>query len=119
MQSNSVLRRGYTLLTTVPVGDLQITGPVSGSANVTYVFTAATNLTATAPITYEWLPSGQPALFHYGGGVTDTARLSWAAEGVQTVTVTATNALGTASRTHAITLTGSWHSVYLPVVLKH
>jgi len=105
VQNNGVLSRGYTTLTTSPVVDLNIDGPITGAVNTLYFFTATANLTASTPVTYLWQSAGQPAVLHANQSLTDTAVLSWTMEGTQIITVTATNATGTVSHTHLISIT--------------
>ncbi len=84
-----------------PLTGVAIDGPVSGTLTL-YTFTASITPTdATPPITYTWSPT--PA----SGQGTATASYRWATTGTHTVSVTAVNCGGTASDTHAVTVTGS------------
>jgi hypothetical protein len=96
---------------------LSITGPSVGFTGVYYSFTAAiTPPGATPPIGYNWSP--EPA----SGQGSDTASYSWASEGVQTISVNASNCDGggAASDDHIITLSGGIDLTYihLPLMWK-
>ncbi len=83
-----------------------IDGPANGLANALYFFHAAVNpAAATTPLTYVWRIEGQPAVIQVGG-LNDTALLAWppGAQGVHTITVAASNGVGTVTGTHAILL---------------
>jgi hypothetical protein len=81
-----------------PVTGVSISGPVSGTIDTAYDFTAIVSpLDASTPITYTWSPgpvSGQGAAL---------ASYSWGTPGVKTITVTAANSGGSATGTHTIT----------------
>jgi hypothetical protein len=79
-----------------------ITGPASGLVDVSYEFTAAISPPVAAPpITYEWQATGQTPLIHEGS-LSDTVAFTWSGDGAQLVTVTASNAEGSAYTTHTI-----------------
>ncbi len=72
----------------VPIAELQITGPLSGTINQVYTFTASiAPISATTPITYLWEATGHPIQTTSTG----TLRLLWRTAGLQTITVTASN----------------------------
>jgi len=102
--------------------DVTISGPTTGAVQVGHTFNAAVHpITATQPITYVWQAANQSQVTHTGGGLNDTVNFTWNVTGTQAITVTATNALGTAvSNTHVITITeASQSSVFLPIVIKN
>jgi hypothetical protein len=101
-----------TTVTSIPLTGVTIDGPTSGYINIPYTFTARiAPPTATLPITCAWSPT--PALEEGCALVTYT----WSTTGAKTITVTATNAGGTASDTHPFLV--EWRKVYLPMVLRH
>jgi uncharacterized repeat protein (TIGR01451 family) len=84
-----------------PVGvqEVTINGPATGYVGTMYVFTAAVSpATATLPINYVWTPAPLT------GQGSANAAYRWVVTGAQTITVTASNAAGSDSDTHAITL---------------
>ena len=81
-----------------------ISGPLMGTAGITYTFTAATSpLTVTQPITYLWQASGQSPVTNTSG-LSDTVAFAWPLSGTQLVTVTADNGVGLVTDTHTITI---------------
>jgi uncharacterized repeat protein (TIGR01451 family) len=100
-----------TTVTSVPLTGVTIDGPTGGYFNTPYTFTATvTPATATLPIICAWSPT--PALGQGCALVTYT----WSTTGTKTISVTATNAGGTASDTHSFLV--EWRQVYLPLVLR-
>jgi hypothetical protein len=105
--------------------DVVISGPTTGITETTYIFTADVSpSTAAQPITYVWQASNQSQETHTGGGLSDTVDFTWNITGTQAITVTATNAYGTATDTHTITINDPSHGpgafpVYLPIVIKN
>ncbi len=93
-----------------------ITGPVTGTVDTTYTFTATVAPpTATLPITYTWLP--QPD----AGQGNATVTYTWATTGTKAITVAAENCGGVVSNTHTIAIVAPpppWRYVYLPLVMK-
>ena len=87
----------HTVVIARPVTTATLVGPAIGETGVTQTFTAtAEPAAATPPLTYvfdgdELTPSTR------SGGATATAGLTWATAGTKTVTVTVSNAVGTAS----------------------
>jgi hypothetical protein len=93
-----------TLTTPPPLLNVTITGPVTGTANVDYAFTAAVVPTTTnQPITYTWQVTDQTDITHTSG-ITDTAVFQWPISGPKIITVTAGNGLSTVTATHLITI---------------
>ena len=81
-----------------PVTGVSISGPVTGTVNTAYDFTAMVSpLDASTPITYTWSP--EPI----SGQNTAVASFSWSTPGAKTITVTAANSGGSATATHTIT----------------
>jgi hypothetical protein len=82
-----------------------ISGPATGVVQVNYTFTATVNpITTTLPITYFWQATGQSPVTHTGGDLDDTVTFNWNTPGTKTITVTATNAIGTATNTYNVTI---------------
>jgi uncharacterized repeat protein (TIGR01451 family) len=101
-----------TTVTSIPLTGVTIDGPTSGYVNTPYTFTArVTPTTATLPIAYTWSPT--PALGQGFAVVTYT----WSTTGAKTISVTTTNAGGTASDTHPFLV--EWRKVHLSLVLRH
>jgi hypothetical protein len=87
-----------------PVGQLNLSGPASGSTDIAYDFTATVVPTMTnQPLTYTWQATGQTTISHTTG-LTDTAVFNWLIPGPKTITVTAANSLSTVTATHLITI---------------
>ncbi len=82
---------------------LEIDGPKAGLIGESFTFTATANVTATLPLTYVWNFGDEPIITHTGG-ISDAAVFSWTIPGPKTVMVTATNAGGTITATHSVTL---------------
>ena len=81
-----------------------------------YVFTATVSpITATQPVTYLWQATGQTPL-EQSSGLSHTVTFTWEAPGTQTITVTVTNAGGTISSTHVVTVAS--HKLYLPLLMR-
>ncbi len=71
------------------VGSVDVSGPITGTTDVTYTFTAdAAYFLYLDPITYTWEIAGQPAIVHVGG-ITDEVEVSWPTDGTKQITVTA------------------------------
>lgn len=78
----------------IPITDISINGPTTGTINVEYTFTTSVSpLTATKPITLNWNPLG------FEEGV-----YGWTNPGVKTIMVTATNACSTVTTNHIISI---------------
>jgi hypothetical protein len=89
----------------VPPSGVAISGPAAGVVGIDNIFTGTLSpISATVPITYVWQATGQSPITHTAG-MSDTTAFLWDVAGTQTITVTATNAVGTATATHAITIT--------------
>jgi hypothetical protein len=109
-------------LVVAPAG-VGVTGPTTGTVDTAYTFIAtvrpitatACPMTATLPITYVWQATGQSPVTHTGG-LSDTTTFTWPTPGIQTITVTATNAGGAVTGTHFITTSVY---IYLPNLLKN
>ena len=87
----------------VPPDGVVIGGPLAGTINAVYTFTATVSpLTITQPITYAWQATAQSPVTHTGRP-SDIISFTWSASGAQAITVTATNAYGTVTATHVIT----------------
>jgi hypothetical protein len=94
------------------VESVAVTGPATGTVDVTYAFTATVApVTASQPITYTWWSTTHDPVTHTAG-LSDTNAFGWSTAGTQTITVTAANAGGTATGTHVITILQS-HDIAL------
>jgi CSLREA domain-containing protein len=88
-----------------PPDVVTIDGPGDGVVGQAYIFTTTVEpVSTTLPLTYTWQVDGQTPITHTSG-LTDTSAYTWAAPGVYTLTVQATNYGGTVSNTHSITIT--------------
>lgn len=102
----------------IPVNDVEIKGPVTGTLNQCSTFTAIVSPTgATWPITYTWSPTPT------GGQNSSTATYTWTTQGTIAITVAAENIGGHDIDTHTITIvTGlvppEAYIVDLPIVLR-
>ncbi len=99
----------------LPLSEVTITGPATGTVGIAYDFTAVITPTgASSPMTYTWTP--EPDAGQSSAVVTYT----WMTTGSQVITVTAENCGGVADDSHVIVLSASphWH-VYLPLVLRN
>jgi hypothetical protein len=83
-----------------PTG-LTLTGVVEGDVAVAYNFNAVLPFTITAPITYTWHATDQVGLTKTSG-TTDSITFRWSTPGLKTLTVNATNGLGTVSASHTV-----------------
>ncbi len=117
--------RPYVLKVSVAartITGVTIQGPVTGTINTAYPFTARPQpLTTTLPITYRWQATGQADVVHTGT-LSHTVTFTWPNEGTQYITVTAMNPLNTVTNTHSIVLSAAapphYPTVYLPLVMK-
>jgi protocatechuate 3,4-dioxygenase beta subunit len=106
-----------------PPSSVSLGGPVTGTAfsNITFNATVSPG-SATTPITYTWQATGQSLVKHTGGGTSDTINFIWGMTGTKAITVTATNALGSATNSRTITIDPSTivfdHWIYLPTVMR-
>ena len=106
-----------------PPGSVSLGGPVTGTAFSSIAFDATVSPgSATTPITYTWQATGQSLVRHTGGGTSDTINFIWNMTGTKAITVTATNALGSATSSRTITISPSTivfdHWIYLPTVMR-
>lgn len=84
----------------IPLAAITINGPITGTINTLYAFTATISpALVTPPLTYTWSPA--PA----GGQGTAVATYTWPVTGAKTIAVTATNAVNAVTGSHLITLT--------------
>ena len=102
-----------------PPGAVEISGP--GTTRIdrgTFLVAAVRPLTTTMPITWTWRATGDAAgsaSVTVGPGLSATAVLTWGVPGPQWVTVTASNAGGAMTGTHALTVMGD---LYLPLIVR-
>lgn len=84
--------------------NLAIAGPTHGVIQTTYIFTAdVLPVTATPPITYTWHATEQ-APQTIISGLSSVVSFTWLSPSTQIITVTARNAAGAVTDTHAINL---------------
>lgn len=99
----------------VPVTSVSLSGPTTGFTGRAYDFTAAgMPVTATLPISYTWMVTGQ-GVVTASNGLSDTQTLTWEAPGVKEVRVTISNRAGEVVVSRNITISSR---LYLPVVVK-
>ncbi|MCP4361864.1 MAG: hypothetical protein GY796_27955 [Chloroflexi bacterium] len=103
----------------IPPSDMTISGPASGSVNTNYAFDIAVTPTqATEPFTYTITLTDLPPITQSGLSTAVTLQnINWATSGVKTINVTATNALGSVSKSHTITIAQDGYTIYLPSIL--
>ncbi len=101
--------------TCTPLTGVTISGPISGSLNTTYTFTASPQPTAASTPAYTWSTDGLVS-----GQGTASAAYAWATEGGKTVSIQASNCggAGAGSDNHTIFI-GTVYQVYLPLALKN
>jgi PKD repeat protein len=88
-----------------PPGNVGIDGPATGLVGMSNTFTATvTPPTATLPITYVWLATGQTPVLNTGGDLDDVVSFTWSTAGTQYITVTVTNAGGAFTATWSISI---------------
>ena len=113
----------FTIQTPLPCiapANVGITGPTRAIVGALASFTATIGPPdAALPISYTWTASNL-APVSQTSGLSDTAGFTWDAPGQKAITVTARNAAGSVTATHAITISTSvvQHEIYLPLVLR-
>jgi uncharacterized repeat protein (TIGR01451 family) len=96
-----------TAVPTAPVS-VAISGPSTGISGTASTFVATVNATATLPLTYTWEATGRPAQESTDViSLQHSVTFTWVTTGTKYVTVTVTNAWGTVSNTHSITVGNS------------
>ncbi len=96
----------YLDLPTIPPTAVTIDGPMAGLVGDSHTLTATIRpIDATQPITYTWRATGHTPVTHVGGS-SDTIILAWDSPGQRTITVTVTNAGGTATSAHTLVVNG-------------
>jgi hypothetical protein len=91
--------------TTVPPGDVSISGPDAGEPGQSYTFVAAVQPDSTTPpIVYTWQASGQSDVVTTTDALSHSVSYVWSTTGVQTITVMAQNALDAVSSTHYVNI---------------
>ena len=91
----------------IAVSVVEVSGPASGTAGAPCAFSAIViPAEASAPMTYTWQASGQPAaVTHSDRGTQDSIELTWSDGGTYVVVVTAGNDCGVAtSRSLTVTI---------------
>lgn len=113
-----------------PVAFVELTGPLTGTVNTSYTFTAAVEpIRGTGVITYSWQATDHTALSNVmhqtaledNATISNTVIFTWTTPGVKTVKATAANAGNTVTANYTITiapLPAVDHKLYLPVVQK-
>jgi hypothetical protein len=93
----------WTVTVNVAPSTVAISASVTGTVYADYAFTATVNPTTTIPITYVWQATGRSPVTNTSD-LSNTVVFTWIMPGHQSITVTASNAGGTVTGTHAITL---------------
>jgi hypothetical protein len=93
----------WTVTVNVAPSTVAISASVTGTIYVDYAFTATVNPTTTIPITYVWQATGQSPVTNTSD-LSNTVVFTWIMPGHQSITITVSNAGGTVTGTHAITL---------------
>jgi hypothetical protein len=89
-------------MTSLPPTDINIQGPLTGTARTNDKFIASVlPITTTKPITYHWQATGHPPLTHIGE-LSDEAVFHWITSGEKFITVTAMNAGGVVTGTTSV-----------------
>jgi hypothetical protein len=90
----------------VPPTGLTITGPITGTVDISETFTATvTPISATLPISYFWAASGQAPVTHPDWPSTsNSVSFTWTVTGTQAISLTARNIGGEVTATHSITV---------------
>jgi hypothetical protein len=87
-----------------PVADVTIAGPLTGTVDMDYDFTATVVPTQTTqPITYTWQATDQTGLLQTAA-LTDTITYNWDTSGTKLITVTAANSYNMVTAVHTITV---------------
>jgi hypothetical protein len=118
MIHGALLMHGFVVVSQPPAG-VDITGPGAGEHGNLYSFTAAVNpITTTLPITFSWEATNQLPVTQVNAAASDTQVFSWTSSmtGAQWITVTASNAAGSALDTHVIIIDP--RSVDLPLIQR-
>lgn len=98
-------RAAVDLITPVAPQTVTLSGPTVAPVGFTYLFTATVlPPTVTVPLTYTWHATDLTPVEQRAGQSTGV-NLRWLRPGPKTVTVTASNAGGTVTQTHHLTLT--------------
>jgi hypothetical protein len=100
---------------TITIHVLAITGPTTGYVRFNYTFTATISPSTTVPTTYTW-QAIEPSVMNTTT-LDNVVSFTWHTAGSKTITVTATNTIGTVTDTHTIVIYPSY-IIYLPVLLK-
>ncbi len=101
----------------VPPAEVTLTGPGVGEGGVSYAFTATVAAPATLPLSYTWEAAAQPPVSRTLAAYSDTQAFTWPLTGTYALTVTVSNAGGSAVARRAILINPEFHG-YLPLVLR-
>jgi len=104
--STVISRPKLTALFSVSPGSATIAGTTAGFVHAGHTLTVTVSpVTASLPISYLWQATDQAPVTHAGHtSLIDTQAFTWTMGGPKAVTVTVTNAGGTTTATHAITI---------------
>jgi hypothetical protein len=95
---------GAVEVNNVPVSNVMIDDPAAALIGTSLTFIATVNpISATQPITYVWEVTDFAPIVH-SSGISDTQRLTWNVLGAKAITVTVSNALGSASTSYTVTV---------------
>lgn len=98
-----------------PPAAVEIDGPARAAAGAAHRFTATTSpLTTTLPLTYTWTATDLAPVTRTAQ-LSDTLTLTWATTGSKTVTVTVSNAAGSATRRFSVVVE---RRLYLPLARR-
>ena len=99
-----------------------VSGANQGRTGVSYTFSADLSPEATSlPVKYVWQASGLTDVVHNNQSTTDSASFLWTTPGTKTVTVTATVAGQSVTKSRTISIAEvepSGYQVYLPLVVS-
>lgn len=94
-----------TVLHCIPLDEVTIAGPASGTIGLTQTLTATVSpASSRLPITYTWHVPGQAPIVH-SGGLEDVLEIKQQQTGIYTIAVEATNGCGIRQSEHALALT--------------
>ncbi len=96
--------QSYSITINVPPNTMTISGPIVGSLDNSYTFSALLKpITSTQPMTYIWEATDHDITETVG--LNNRQLFSWTVIGTKDITVTARNEWGTVVATHSITIT--------------
>ena len=85
-----------------PVSEVIVNGPAFALLSAPVAFTATVPLTASLPVSFTWSDGISPPQIHVSTVATDTTSFLWSTTGIISVTVSAENPFGSATRLHTV-----------------